>query len=89
MARRTSKWALLVLQASTLAYGATSDALYKDPTQPIEVRVEDLLSRMTIEDKTAQLMQGDIANWVDLTTGAFNYSGLIENMKYKAGMFFG
>lgn len=33
--------------------------LYKDPNQPIEVRVEDLLSRMTLEEKVAQLC-GDL-----------------------------
>lgn len=32
--------------------------LYKDPNAPIEDRVSDLLGRMTIEDKMAQLMQG-------------------------------
>jgi beta-glucosidase len=30
-------------------------SLYLDPSQPIEKRVEDLLSRMTIEEKVAQL----------------------------------
>jgi len=30
-------------------------AIYKDASQPIEKRVEDLLSRMTLEEKTAQL----------------------------------
>ncbi len=33
--------------------------LYKDPHQPIEARVEDLLSRMTLEEKVAQLC-GDL-----------------------------
>jgi beta-glucosidase len=33
--------------------------LYKDPKQPIEARVEDLLSRMTLEEKVAQLC-GDL-----------------------------
>ncbi len=34
--------------------------LYKDAKQPIEARVEDLLSRMTLEEKVAQLC-GDLA----------------------------
>lgn len=34
--------------------------LYKDKSQPIEARVEDLLSRMTLEEKAAQLC-GDLA----------------------------
>lgn len=29
--------------------------LYKDPSQPVEARVEDLLARMTVEEKAAQL----------------------------------
>ena len=29
--------------------------LYKDSTQPIKARVEDLLARMTVEEKAAQL----------------------------------
>jgi len=33
--------------------------LYKDSTQPVNKRVEDLLSRMTLEEKTAQLC-GDL-----------------------------
>lgn len=34
--------------------------LYKDPGQPVAARVEDLLSRMTLEEKAAQLC-GDLA----------------------------
>ena len=34
--------------------------LYKDKTQSVEARVEDLLSRMTLEDKAAELC-GDLA----------------------------
>lgn len=37
---------------------ATSSPPYKDPHLPVEQRVADLLGRMTIEDKMAQLMQG-------------------------------
>ncbi|MCH8615435.1 glycoside hydrolase family 3 C-terminal domain-containing protein [Sphingomonas sp. SM33] len=31
-------------------------ALYKDPSKPVEARVDDLLKRMTLEEKAAQLM---------------------------------
>ena len=34
--------------------------LYKDASQPVEARVEDLLSRMTLEEKAAQFC-GDLA----------------------------
>lgn len=30
---------------------------YKDPKQPIEARVEDLVSRMTLEEKVGQMLQ--------------------------------
>jgi beta-glucosidase len=37
---------------------ATPDKmLYKDPSQPLEVRVEDLLARMTLDEKIAQMVQ--------------------------------
>ncbi|KAL1989507.1 hypothetical protein VTN49DRAFT_6704 [Thermomyces lanuginosus] len=86
----------LKLLASTLLLGNSfvhaqgNDELppYKNPNLPTEERVADLLGRMTLEDKVAQLMQGDVANWMNATTGAFNYSGLVENMKTKAGGFY-
>ncbi|WP_394339011.1 glycoside hydrolase family 3 N-terminal domain-containing protein [Halosimplex salinum] len=34
---------------------ADSDAVYRDPTAPTSRRIEDLLSRMTVEEKAAQL----------------------------------
>lgn len=33
------------------------DCLYKNPNQPIEARVNDLLSRMTLKEKIAQMTQ--------------------------------
>ncbi|KAI9663740.1 MAG: hypothetical protein M1821_007230 [Bathelium mastoideum] len=46
---------------------------------------------MTIQEKTVQLLQGDISNWLNTTyesNGAFNYSGLVQNFEQKAGMFY-
>lgn len=37
---------------------STASPAYKNPHLPVEQRVADLLSRMTLEDKMAQLMQG-------------------------------
>ncbi|KAH7090747.1 glycoside hydrolase superfamily [Paraphoma chrysanthemicola] len=65
-----------------------ANATYKDASAPIEARVSDLLSRMTIEEKTAQLIQGDISNWINTTTNAFNRTGLEWNFKARAGQFY-
>ncbi|KAL3442215.1 glycoside hydrolase superfamily [Aspergillus insuetus] len=80
---------LLLLQlCAGLTAAQDSSPLYKDPNADIEDRVADLLGRMTVEDKMAQLIQGDITNWMNSSTGDFNYTGLVENMKVKAGMFY-
>jgi beta-glucosidase len=65
-----------------------TNATYKDASAPVEARVSDLLSRMTIEEKTAQLIQGDISNWINITTNVFNISGLTWNMAERAGQFY-
>lgn len=36
---------------------ATVDCIYKDPNAPVEVRVKDLLSRMTLKEKIGQMTQ--------------------------------
>ena len=66
----------------------TAQAVYKDAAAPIEDRVSDLLSRMTIEEKTAQLIQGDISNWINTTTNAVNQTGLEWNFRVRAGQFY-
>ena len=38
----------------TLGFAQTPKPVYKIATMPIEVRVQDLLSRMTLEEKVAQ-----------------------------------
>ena len=79
-----------IAQAQTYPNGtnSTAGAIYKDPSASVDDRVSDLLRRMTIEDKTSQLMQGDISNWINTTTNAFNYTGLVDNMNLKAGSFY-
>jgi beta-glucosidase len=79
---------LSLLALSGLAAAAVSTPLYKDPNAPIDDRVNDLLKRMTIEDKAAQLLQGDFSNWINTTDGTFNKSGLEWNMKYRASQFY-
>ncbi|RYP12024.1 hypothetical protein DL767_011530 [Monosporascus sp. MG133] len=68
--------------------GNEATPVYKNPNAPVEDRVADLLSRMTIEEKTAQLVQGDIRNWLNETDGSFNQTGLEWNMAYRAGQFY-
>ncbi|KAI1766960.1 glycoside hydrolase family 3 protein [Hypoxylon sp. FL1150] len=65
-----------------------STPLYKDSSAPVEDRVADLLSRMTIEDKTAQLVQGDLRNWINTTSGDLNQTGLEWSMQSRAGSFY-
>jgi len=59
-ARTTRRWGRAGL-AAAMALGALIGAaparpLYKDPLQPVERRVEDLLKRMTLEEKVAQML---------------------------------
>ena len=42
--------------AAPAAAAASAGALYKDPSQPVAARVEDLLRRMTIEEKVGQMV---------------------------------
>lgn len=60
----------------------------ENPGLPIEDRVADLLSRMTIEEKATQLMQGDISNWLNVTSGAFNRTGLETSFDQKTGSYY-
>ena len=53
-----SKGLLLLGLCSLGAAQNGSKPLYKNPDAPVNDRVDDLLSRMTIEDKMGQLIQG-------------------------------
>lgn len=66
----------------------TSNAIYKNPNASVEARVADLLGRMTIQDKTAQLIQGDLTSWINQTNDAFNETGLVWSMENRAGFFY-
>jgi beta-glucosidase len=55
---------------------AADRPLYKNPRAPVDDRVADLLQRMTVEEKTSQLIQGDIRDYLNLETGALNETGL-------------
>jgi beta-glucosidase len=48
----------LVLLFCLVASGSAAEyAKYKDPKQPVSVRVKDLLSRMTLAEKIGQMTQ--------------------------------
>jgi beta-glucosidase len=59
---RFSLPAIVLTLAATLGSGQAQDVaaspgpIYLDPGQPIELRVNDLVSRMTLEEKTSQLV---------------------------------
>ncbi|RPD54124.1 glycoside hydrolase [Lentinus tigrinus ALCF2SS1-7] len=71
-----------------------SAPVYKDPNASIEDRVNDLLPRMTLEEKVAQLIQGDMNGWMNFNdplddTLTFNETGLELMMSQKAGSIWG
>jgi beta-glucosidase len=55
--RRRFALAWAALLASSLALAQGGQPLYKDPAQPLEKRVADLLARMTLEEKLGQMTQ--------------------------------
>ncbi|MDR3245123.1 MAG: beta-glucosidase, partial [Prevotellaceae bacterium] len=49
------KKTLFVIVTTFLLVGCNDVPLYKDASKPVEKRVKDLLGRMTVEEKAAQL----------------------------------
>ncbi|KAK4139580.1 glycoside hydrolase superfamily [Dichotomopilus funicola] len=83
--------ALLLATASISAADnrpSLDDAVYKDPNASVDDRIADLLSRMTIEEKASQLLQGDIRNWMNENTGALNETGLEWSTAYRGSSFY-
>jgi beta-glucosidase len=54
-ARARTLAATLALALAGLAAGAADKPLYKDPHAPLDARVNDLLARMTLQEKIAQI----------------------------------
>src|SRR5271157_2218705 len=46
---------LLLLTSAVMAQTGGKTPIYQDPSQPIQVRVDDLMSRMTLKEKVGQL----------------------------------
>lgn len=74
-----------------LSFANAEYAKYKDPKQPVAVRVKDLLGRMSLEEKIGQMVQIDrtIATFQfmkDYSIGNyFNYSFYIFLLAYPSG----
>jgi beta-glucosidase len=77
----------LLICAVSAADNGHSTPVYKNPRASVDIRLKDLLSRMTIADKTAQLVQRNISNWINMTNNTFNATGLAWNMATRAGQF--
>ena len=56
----------IVMSVSSSAWAGDDTPLYKDRTAPIEKRVDDLMSRMTLHEKVLQL-QNRAVGWMRLT----------------------
>ncbi|KAE9465678.1 hypothetical protein C3L33_02390, partial [Rhododendron williamsianum] len=52
-------WGILVICLCWAAMAEAEYKKYKDPKQPINVRIKDLMSRMTLEEKIGQMTQID------------------------------
>jgi len=53
--------AALLIAATLLSLGGAQAPLYQNPAAPLDKRVDDLLSRMTLEEKISQLMNDSAA----------------------------
>ncbi len=75
--------ALCVLTAAAMGCGEGIPA-YKNPDNPVDVRVADLLRRMTLEEKVAQMQ--------DLTFREFSTDGIVDTVRMDSllrGMSYG
>lgn len=88
--RFSSSALLLAATAVSADKGRPSlkNAVYKNPKASVEARVADLLSRMTIEEKASQLLQGDIRNWMNEATNALNQTGLAWSTRDRGSAFY-
>jgi len=62
------KFAVLAAAIASAQFVFAQQPVYKNRDAPIEARVTDLLRRMTLEEKVAQIIQGDIGGtngWMD------------------------
>jgi beta-glucosidase len=73
----TASALLLCIPIADVAHNSPSPTpLYMNTAASVDDRVAALLSRMNIQDKTSELIQGDTFNWINITTDVFNETGL-------------
>jgi beta-glucosidase len=77
--------ALVVVMTGPAVQAAPDKPLYKDASQPIPARVEDLLKRMTLEEKVAQ-MQGIWENKGQIQTADGTFSPEKASMALPDGI---
>ncbi|KAL6323769.1 hypothetical protein AAG906_002237 [Vitis piasezkii] len=62
MAKVSVIWVGLLLVFGLAAMGEAASEKYKDPKQPINIRIRDLMNRMTLAEKIGQMVQLERAN---------------------------
>src|ERR1700722_14354128 len=70
---------------STRAQDLPVTLIYLDPSQTVETRVGDLLSRMTLDEKIGQMVQADlccVTNRADIQT--LGFGSTLSGGDYKA-----
>jgi len=77
----TARLTLAALAWTAAAAGAAAPLPYQDPTQPVEARLADLLGRMTLEEKVAQLQ-----DFVSADPKAFDEQGIFVGGADAAGL---
>ena len=75
---------LLIFLGAFSAFAKGKTPLYKNPNAPVEKRVQDLLSRMTAEEKMAQIRH--LHNWDIFTAGALD---TMKMKNFSSGMSWG
>lgn len=78
---------LSVLACGILAVSCAGTDVYKDPSAPVEKRVEDLLSKMTLEEKIYQVTQwtyGKNMNANNVESSMKEVSPMIGSLLYRS-----
>ena len=76
------------LTAGTIQEQSLEDAIYRDPAASVKDRVKDLLSRMTIEEKAAQMMGiwNDKKETLVDKNGYFDFEKAIKHFSHGNGI---